>query len=181
MNQNASQHIKMTKLYDLFVFHVCVLNIYPPLPSIWGLVHLCQNAQYGTLKMFPLAKTQIWKGFCSSLASSVNWRGPYETSLCKYFVCLCVWQCVCVWLMWKSVVCLTVRNDKRMHFGLLEGNNCLIQHKIKCKCYLIFFLWRWVSSAGLDTLPETEKERAGTEGQKRSSLILASAYDWINM
>lgn len=101
---------------------VCVLNIYPPLPSIWGLVHLCQNAQYGTLKMFPLAKTQIWKGFCSSLASSVNWRGPYETSLRKYFVCLCVWECVCVCV---SVVCLTDRNDKRMHFGLLEGKQQL--------------------------------------------------------
>lgn len=55
-------------------------------------------------------------------------------------LCVCVFDSVCVWLMWKSVVCLTVRNDKRMHFGLLEGNNCLIQHKIKCKCYLIFFL-----------------------------------------
>lgn len=35
-------------------------------------------------------------------------------------LCVCVFDSVCVWLVWKSVVCFTDRNDKRMHFGLLE-------------------------------------------------------------
>lgn len=40
-----------------------------------------------------------------------------------YVNTLCV--CVCAWLVWKSVECFTDRNDKRMHFGLLEGKQQL--------------------------------------------------------
>lgn len=111
--------VKRTERMTCLALLVC-----RPWPLIWGLFRLGQNTQSDTLKIFHVAKPQVWRG------TSVNQRRLYETRS---------YNPLCVFNMIKRKVCLSARLQKSYtYFHFLRRSVSLKMHRLRwVRCCLV--------------------------------------------